>query len=67
MPSALSRRMVAEDLLHDHRREPHGRLVEQHHLRPGHERPADGEHLLLAAGERPGELRAPLASRGNSS
>ena len=38
-----------ENLLDDLRREPHRRLVEQDHLRPRHQRAADGAHLLLAA------------------
>src|SRR3990170_7939311 len=37
-----------EDLLHQHRREPHGGLVEEHELGGRHERAPDGEHLLLA-------------------
>src|SRR5215472_4668146 len=41
----------AADLLHDHRRESLGRLVEHEELRAGAEDPPDGEHLLLAAGE----------------
>ena len=32
-----------------------------HKVRARHERPADGKHLLLAAGERAGELAAALA------
>src|SRR3984893_6398591 len=36
-----------EDLLHQHGREPHRGLVEQHEARVGHEGPADREHLLL--------------------
>jgi len=54
----------AEDLLHDDRGQPHGRLVEQHDLGARHEGPADGQHLLLAAGERAGELGAPLLELG---
>src|SRR5437660_3957898 len=49
------------DALHDHRREPFGRLVEQHRARAGAEHARDREHLLLAAGERrPAGVRAPL-------
>src|SRR3989442_1129598 len=40
-----------EDLLHEHGRQPHRRLVQQHELGPRHQRAADGEHLLLAAGD----------------
>src|SRR6201999_499485 len=35
--------------------------VEQQQLRTGHQRPADGEHLLLAARERAGPLAETLA------
>src|SRR5437588_4519336 len=41
----------AADLLHDHRREALGRLVEQQHARPGAQDAPDGEHLLLAPRE----------------
>ena len=37
-----------------------GRLVEHQHLRIRHERPADGEHLLLATAQRAGVLLAAL-------
>src|SRR5215470_75663 len=39
------------DLLNDHRRNPLGRLVKQKKARPGPQDAADGEHLLLSAGE----------------
>ena len=43
------------------RREAHRRLVEQQQLRDGHQRAADRQHLLLAAGQRaPGLLLALL-------
>ena len=48
--------MVVEDQVDQHRGETHRRLVEQQQLRSGHQRPSDGEHLLLAAGHRPGLL-----------
>ena len=38
-----------EDLLDQDRRQPQRRLVEQHQLGPGHQRPPDRQHLLLAA------------------
>ena len=49
-----------EHLLHDHRREPHRGLVEEHELRRAHQRAANGAHLLLAAGQGAGELGAAL-------
>jgi hypothetical protein len=53
-----------EHLLDDLRREAHRRLVEQHHLRVGHQRAADRAHLLLAA-RGVGRLRAaPRLQRG---
>jgi hypothetical protein len=39
---------------------PHGRLVEQDHGRPRHERPPDRRHLLLAARGVSGLRRSPL-------
>ena len=50
-----------EDLLDQDRREPERRLVEQQEPRPGHQRPADREHLLLAARQRAALLVGPLA------
>ena len=47
-----------EHLLHDQRRQAGGRLVHQQQLRLRHQRAADGAHLLLAAGERAGQLLA---------
>src|SRR3989442_6706960 len=38
----------AEQLAHQQRREPEGRLVEQHQLWRQHQRPRYGKHLLLA-------------------
>ena len=49
-----------KDLLNEDRSEAHGRLVEHQELRLRHERSAHGEHLLLAARERTGDLLAAL-------
>ena len=49
-----------EDGAHQQRRQPQRGLVEQEQARPGHEGPADGQHLLLAAGEGAGQLLAAL-------
>ena len=49
-----------EDLLHELRRQPHRGLVKQDHLRPRHQRAADGAHLLLAAGDVAGGRAAAL-------
>jgi hypothetical protein len=48
-----------EHLLDDLRRQAHAGLVEQHHLRVGHQRAADRAHLLLAARGVGGLRRAP--------
>ena len=45
----------------DPRRETQRRLVEQQHARRGHQRAADREHLLLAAGQQAGALARALA------
>ena len=48
------------DLPDDARGEAKGGLVQQEQARPRHQATADGEHLLLAAGEEAGALRAAL-------
>src|SRR5262245_4813680 len=50
-----------EDLVDDGRGKAERGLVEQEQARPRHERAPDGHHLLLAAGERAGELPPTLA------
>ncbi len=57
---ALSSREPAEQLLGDERRQPERRFVEQQQLGSGHQRPGDGQHLLLAARQGPGLLPASL-------
>src|SRR5712691_13508 len=52
----LQRGEASPDLLAHQRRESLGRLVENEEVRIGHERPADGEHLLLAAREPAAEV-----------
>src|SRR5574337_993012 len=49
-----------ENLVHDLRRKPHRRLVEQHEFWPRHQRPPDRAHLLLAARGIARERLAPL-------
>ena len=49
-----------EHLLDQQRRQAERRLVEDQQLRLGHQAAADGEHLLLAARQRAGALRAAL-------
>ena len=49
----------------DLRRQALRRLVHQQHARIGHQRAADGEHLLLAAGQIARDLVRRSASRGN--
>ena len=55
-----------EDLLDELGRQPHRRLVQQQQLRVGHQRAADGQHLLLAAGHRAGDLRSALRRGGGT-
>ena len=50
-PSRFSRLHLLEQVLHHQRREPFRRLVEQQQLGIAHQGAADGQHLLLAAGE----------------
>src|SRR5690606_30232646 len=49
------------DLARQQRREAERGLVQEQYLRLGHQRPADREHLLLAAGEAAGRLALPFA------
>src|SRR5687768_14007491 len=65
------RRALAVDLLKrlkdhlDHRRrQSHRRLIEQEQPWPGHQGAADGQHLLLTAGERASLLRGALFEAG---
>src|SRR4051812_32439316 len=50
-PLLLEARQHAADLLHQHRCQALGRLIEQQQLRAGAQDAADGKHLLLAARE----------------
>ena len=61
---ALERVDRGPDFLADDRREAFGRLVEDEQPRVRHQRPADRQHLLLAAGEGAGALRAALGEAG---
>mmetsp|Transcript_5523 Transcript_5523/g.13342 ORF Transcript_5523/g.13342 Transcript_5523/m.13342 type:complete len:248 (+) Transcript_5523:1701-2444(+) len=54
----------AEDLVDQDGRQAHGRFVEQHHLGVEHHRAGHGQHLLLTAGQRAGQLQAPLLQAG---
>ena len=63
-PSVFSWAMVRADLLHDHRREPLGRLVEQEQVGAGAQDAADRQHLLLAARELGALARQPLLEIG---
>ena len=59
-----SRVHVSEDLeklRDDQGPEPERQLVDDQHLRIGHHGPGDSEHLLLAAGQRPGRLLGPFS------
>src|SRR5699024_10565312 len=45
-----------EHVVHDDGCKPQGRLIHEQDAGVGHQCPADGHHLLLSAGQRPGEL-----------
>ena len=60
-PRRLISAITSRELLDDPRREAERGLVEQQHARAGHQRAADREHLLLAAGEQAGALGPALA------
>src|SRR3990172_6095900 len=47
---------IVEDRPDHYRGQPQGRLVEHQELGPGHEPPADGDHLLLPPGQGAGQL-----------
>jgi hypothetical protein len=64
MPALLELLDHLEDLLDHDRREPERELVEQQDPRLEQQALGDGQHLLLAAGERPGGLVEPLAQPG---
>ena len=64
MPCWLISVMMSKIWRHELGRQAHRRLVEQQHLGPGHQRPADGQHLLLAARQRAARLLAPLRQAG---
>src|SRR5438067_11460881 len=49
-----------EDALHQQGGEAKRWLVQQEEFRPAHQRPTDGQHLLLAARQRAAVLRQPL-------
>src|SRR5688572_31237784 len=53
-----------ENLVNEHGREPHRRLVEQHELRPRHQRTSDGQHLLLASRDVPRLEPTPFLKSG---
>ncbi len=60
-------RQLAQDLknlLHHQRRQPQARLIQQQQARSAHQRPGDGQHLLLAAGEGHRPLSPPLFQPG---
>src|SRR3954466_5035112 len=61
---AVQRPDDAEHLIDEDGGEPERRLVEHEELRLAHHRPADGAHLLLAARQAAGVLRAALAQAG---
>ena len=59
-PSACSAARQAKISARDQRRQALGGLVEDQQRRVGHQRPADRQHLLLAAGELAAAVAAAL-------
>ena len=55
-----------EDLLHDPRREPEGRLVGDQQFGTEHEHRREREHLLLPSREAAGVLATPLSEHGEA-
>ncbi len=53
-----------EDGFDQHRRQAQRRLVQHQNARLGHQRPPDGQHLLLTAGQRAAELTLSLLQAG---
>ena len=53
-PLALVELAHDRKISRDHQRESERRLVEEQQPRPSHQRAGQGEHLLLAAGQRSG-------------
>ena len=53
-----------KNLLHQQRRQAHGGLIHQHNAGIGHQGPAGGQHLLLAAGEGARQLLPALLQPG---
>ena len=64
VPCAVDLADHLADLADHLRRQPERGLVEQQQLRAGHQPAADREHLLLAAGQQPGALVAPVGQDG---
>src|SRR5882724_243200 len=52
------------ELLNDHRRQTLAGFIENHQIGPSHQRPPDGQHLLLAARKLAAETSAPLREPG---
>ena len=65
-PLCLEPRQAAPDLGADQRRQALGRLVEDQQPRIGHQRAADRQHLLLAAGELIAHAAAALGQRAET-
>ena len=64
MPCWLISVMMSKTWRDQHGGEAHRRLVEQQEPRAGHQRPADGQHLLLAARQRAARLACGAPAAG---
>ena len=63
-PRLVNPRDRLKNLFDQDRRQPHGGFIQQQHFGLRHERPADGQHLLLAARQGPRDLSAPFLQPG---
>ena len=66
MPAAFSSARICVDLGDHPGGQPHGRLVQHQEAGAGHEGPADGQDLLLAAGKGARGLVGPLLEDGEA-
>ena len=64
IPCSCSDFRISKTSVDHHRRETVRGLVDEDHLRLGHQSPAHGQHLLLAAAQRPRQLARPAPRDG---
>ena len=62
--SQIPLKKMEEQSVYQKRRDAQGGFIEHQAFRFAHQRPTDGQHLLLAAAERPGGLLLALLEPG---